>query len=256
MKTVKTLLLSDIHLEFKSGAEDIICPPPDDVELIILAGDIGGNSQDTIEWIANYAKGREVIYVLGNHEYYGNVFPDEVESIKHAASGYPNIHVLENETFIYKDTVFLGCTLWTDFNLFGTPEFSENECRKLADFSHINTDHGLIQPKDIRKAHQQSLAWLTGELKKYQDKNVVVVTHHLPVHQAVSERFYWHPMSPGFASDLSSILKTYKPGLWLCGHTHDLVDVTYEETRILVCPMGYMDENHHPAGYAGLVVEF
>ena len=251
---MKAILMSDIHLEFKQGAENKISSPSDDVELIILAGDIGCNGNDTVEWIDGFAQGREVIYVLGNHEYYNNMFPDEIESVKKAAADYPNIHVLENETFIYKETVFLGCTLWSDFNLFGTRELSEIQCKPLADFSHIKTEKGLIEAKDIRKTHKQSLQWLISELEKYQDKKVVVVTHHLPVHEAVSECYYWNPMSPGFASDLSVVLTAYKPKYWLCGHTHDLVDVTYENTRILACPMGYMHENNYPDGYEGLLV--
>ena len=252
---MKALLMSDIHLEFKEGAKELIHPVPDDVELIILAGDIGCNGNDTIEWIDGFAQGREVIYVLGNHEYYNNMFPDEIESVKKAAADYPNINVLENESFVYKDVVFLCCTLWTDFNLFGTRGISEVQCKPLADFSHIKTGNGLIQAKDIREAHKHSLQWLTGELEKYQDKKIVVATHHLPVHEAVSERYYWNPMSPAFASDLSSVLKTFKPKYWLCGHTHDLVDVTYESTRILAYPMGYMHENNYPDGYEGLLVE-
>lgn len=251
---MKVLLISDIHLEFKAGAENVIKPPSSDVELIILAGDIGGNSADTIEWIANFAQGREVIYVLGNHEYYNNAFPDEIESIKLVAAKFPNIHVLENESFIYKDTVFLGCTLWTDFNLFGNREISEVECKQLADFSFIKTEHGLIQAKDIREAHQQSLLWLTGELEKNQNKKVVVVTHHIPVHEAVSDHYYWNRLTPAFASDLSFVLKTFKPALWLCGHTHDSIDITYESTRVLACPMGYMHENNHADGYTGSVL--
>lgn len=66
---MKIKLLSDLHLELCSysivkGDEDIL----------VLAGDISPSTEKSIELISKYLTNNPkntVIYVLGNHDYYG-----------------------------------------------------------------------------------------------------------------------------------------------------------------------------------------
>jgi predicted phosphodiesterase len=60
---MKVYVLSDLHLEFSD-----FVPPPNDADLVILAGDIHTKCRG-VEW-ANQTFDREVIYVCGNHEFY------------------------------------------------------------------------------------------------------------------------------------------------------------------------------------------
>ena len=57
--------------------------------------------------------------VMGNHEFYGTVMKDELVAAKQRAAQSPNITLLENDTVTFNDIRILGCTLWTDFELFG-----------------------------------------------------------------------------------------------------------------------------------------
>ena len=61
-------ILSDLHLEFEAFQ-------PKDVhaDLIVLAGDIH-TGKNGIKWIFKAFPERPVIYVLGNHEFYGQKF--------------------------------------------------------------------------------------------------------------------------------------------------------------------------------------
>jgi hypothetical protein len=59
-----------------------------------------------------------VIDVLGNHEFYGQRWPEHVENVREQAHGSP-VHVLENDSVIIHGVRFLGATLSTSFRLYG-----------------------------------------------------------------------------------------------------------------------------------------
>ena len=81
---------------------------------------------DKRDWAKENFKGPEVVYVLGNHEYYGKSLPKLTNLIKAAAWG-SNVHVLDDGKFVMDNIIFLGCTLWTDFKLLGERIF----CQRL-----------------------------------------------------------------------------------------------------------------------------
>ncbi len=63
---MKIHILSDLHTEFTDFS-----PPDNDADIVILAGDIGVGLGG-IEWAADKFPKTPVIYVPGNHEYYGH----------------------------------------------------------------------------------------------------------------------------------------------------------------------------------------
>jgi predicted phosphodiesterase len=63
---MKLHILSDLHTEFAD-----FVPPETDADTIILAGDIGVGVEG-VRWAARYYPDRPVIYVPGNHEFYGH----------------------------------------------------------------------------------------------------------------------------------------------------------------------------------------
>lgn len=67
MSIAKALVMSDLHLEH---GNKITVPVIDGVKFLILAGDIGSN-QSHLEFIKDCASKYTVIYILGNHEFYG-----------------------------------------------------------------------------------------------------------------------------------------------------------------------------------------
>ena len=113
--SVRILVLSDLHLEF--GAVEV---PRGTADVVVLAGDIHVG-RDGLAWAKEAFPDQPVVYVLGNHEYYGDVFHRLALELKSLARG-SNVHVLERDAVDIDGVSFLGCTLWTDFALFGTAE--------------------------------------------------------------------------------------------------------------------------------------
>ena len=73
---MKLHILSDLHLEF--GPFE---PPPTDAQVVILAGDIHVRTLG-ITWARKTFPHQEVIYVAGNHEFYGAHWDDLLPELR------------------------------------------------------------------------------------------------------------------------------------------------------------------------------
>ena len=100
---MKLQIYSDLHLEFAR-----FDPAPSDADVVILAGDIDIKSRG-VKWASEVFQ-CSVIYVCGNHEYYGGHIGHTLLKMKDAA--LPHVHVLENEMLILDGTRFLVTTAW------------------------------------------------------------------------------------------------------------------------------------------------
>src|SRR5690606_32821135 len=135
-----------------------------------------------------------VIYVTGNHEFYGGVIEDDMRHARTVAAQY-QVHFLENNEVTIGSTRFLGCTLWTDFALWGTQEMSRFQVRSgMNDFHQIADrramDGGSFMPERFTtshalRRHRESRAWLEAHLARPHDGPTVVVTHHAPHRNSV-----------------------------------------------------------------------
>ena len=66
---MKLLVLSDLHLEFSYFE-----PVATDADVVVIAGDLHKKDRG-LEWLQEHFSDRPVIYVAGNHEYYGAAIP-------------------------------------------------------------------------------------------------------------------------------------------------------------------------------------
>jgi len=96
---MKLLVLSDLHNEFSQFE-----PALSDADVVILAGDIDNKARG-VRW-ANEAFTGIVIYVCGNHEFYGGHIDHTLRKMRDAAR--PHVHVLDNQSFVWKQTRFLS----------------------------------------------------------------------------------------------------------------------------------------------------
>lgn len=243
-------ILSDLHLEFAP-----FVPPKVDADAIVLAGDIhvGRNG---LRWIRETWQDTPVIYVLGNHEFYGQKHPKLVNQLKEAAAG-SNVHILENDLIEIADIAFLGATLWTDFRLDGDPVLAEvAAATNMTDFRRIRVlpTYRRFRPADARRLHAQSLEWLEQRGLDLFEKTTVVVTHHAPSPKSIPLHYRNHPLNPAYTSNLETFIDSMGADLWIHGHIHNASDYQAGSTRVIANPRGYPGDAH--SGFnSSLVIE-
>jgi Icc-related predicted phosphoesterase len=63
------------------------------------------------------------------------------------------------------------------------------------------------------------------------------------------------PSNAAFASDLTAIIKKWKPDYWVHGHVHHFLDYLEDETRIISNARGYFHEREVNCFRPGFVIE-
>ena len=236
-------ILSDLHLSAHG------MPPPElAADVTILAGDIRRPAADAMQWAAGL--GRPVLYVPGNHEFYGGSIPQVRQAMARSAREY-GVQLLDQGTQVIDGVRFVGATLWTDFALFGVDhkEFAMTASAKfMRDFAAIrNADGSVFTPADAAALFAEQHAWLAAVLAEPFAGPTVVITHHAPTPRSVHPRFADSPVSAAFVSDCSALMG--RAVLWIHGHTHDSFDYTANGTRVVCNPRGYcsggVNENPH-----------
>jgi Icc-related predicted phosphoesterase len=237
---MKIHILSDLHIEFES-----FHPPETDADMVVLAGDIHIGKKG-IDWAKATFPSQQVLYVLGNHEYYGRAYPKHINDLKELVAG-TNIHVLENDRLVIDNIVFLGCTLWTDFGLFDAPKIAGyHATQTMTDYRKIrvNPQYRKLRSVDTAVIHSKSLRWLEAEVEncRRNEEKIVVITHHAPSGRSLPEFYRDDILSAAYASHLDDFAAASQSQLWVHGHIHAQQDYLLGKTRIICNPRGYPDE--------------
>ena len=252
---MKIQLLSDLHNEFlREGREHsnrkwLGSIPETDADIIILAGDIDTGIRGA-EWaIAESERlGKNILYVLGNHEFYRHEYYTVKERIAEICEG-TKVHCLDSEIHVQGDVRFLGATLWTDY-------LADTRVSREMAMAHIEqnlVDHRVIQfnsgskdnrfkPENALAIHNHELNWLLQHLQADYQGKTVVITHHGPHPVCQHPAFPVSEMSAAFHSELSELITEYDIDVWAFGHTHANVDEIIGNTRIVSNQAGYPGE--------------
>ncbi len=244
---MKMLVLSDLHLEHL--ALDIV--PPADTDVVVLAGDIDAGSAG-VAWAAESFAGIPVVYVPGNHEFYGCEIGEALAAMREAASG-TNVHLLERDFVVFSGIRFIGATLWTDFRLYCPGNDPEEQMWAMVDAGRCVPDfdgrirersggHELpFSPRLAQRRHDDAVRWIGEELRRPFDGRTVVVTHHAPSEHSVAPFFSGHAATPAFASNVEALVR--QCDLWIHGHTHDSCRYPLNGATVICNPRGYGSEN-------------
>jgi predicted phosphodiesterase len=234
---MKLNILSDLHL-----SQGELALPVNDAQVVILAGDIDRPAQ-AIAWASRL--GKPVLYVPGNHEFYGGSIESSTAQLKQLANG-TRVRVLDDEAQLIGNVRFLGSTLWTDFMLFGPGERRQEAMnaavRFMRDYSRIrlaDRSPDLFTPPDSAALFQRHAEWLARQLEMPHDGPTVVITHHAPSRASIHPRFAGSVVNACFVSDAEYLLDGTRARLWIHGHTHDSFDYTVNGTRVVCNPRGY-----------------
>ena len=213
--------MSDLHFEFhQDGGEEFIKQlDPTGVDILVLAGDIcpvvsHGKKHDKA-FEAFSEKYKNIVYVLGNHEYYGAIFESVRQRLQRTKR--KNVHVLQNESLLVDGVQFYGGTMWFSEPTDPMVELSK---RYLRDFTSIKDAEPNIYKENVD---------FTNKYPLLVKESSVVVTHHLPSSRSTPSRFKHSSLNPFFVFNMEErIAQAPIPQLWIHGHTHDPIDYKLE----------------------------
>lgn len=235
---MKIKILSDLHLEFADFSVST-----DDCDIVILAGDIHIKNKG-LDWALRNIPTKPVLYALGNHEYYGKSYPKHMEALKEESRG-SNVHILENDRVTIDGINFFGCTLWTDFELFGDPRTAGYHCQQImTDYKKIRIlpNYSKLRSLDVAVIHRRSLTWLGEALSERAGQKNIVITHHGPSIQSLPEHKSDDLASAAYVSHLDDFVKKHSPNYWIHGHLHKSSDYQLGACRVICNSRGYPDE--------------
>lgn len=238
---MRLALYSDLHLELSPWE-----PSSLDVDVVILAGDIGSHTSG-IQWAAKaFPRVSEVLYVAGNHEYYDGDL-GLLDKMQNPFWEQLGVRFLERHCLEIAGVRFLGCTLWSDFNLYGEDAANAHMSaarRSINDYRMIRArDRARLDPRDTRKLYQASVNYLDAELSKPFDGKTVVVTHFAPHPRCVAPQHQGSDVSPYFVSDLAWLMEKHQIDVWCYGHTHTNISFVAENAcQVVSNQRGYPNE--------------
>jgi len=255
---MKIHFLSDIHLEHSPWRTDwdlssLAC------DVHVFAGDIGVGLQG-IDFALRL--NRPVIYVFGNHEYYGERPMAELWAAAKAKVAGTSVHLLDNEDVVIGDTRFLGSTLWTDFAVHGEDQQAHMMAyarATVSDYGYILVSRELpavfdrldpvpsfkgtkLTPDGVLARHRAARRFLEEKLATPAPgiTRTVVVTHHAPHPKSLAYGEALSRSDAAYASELGDLVA--RADLWIHGHVHEIKDYRLDTGGQVVCNCrGYRD---------------
>lgn len=239
---MKLLILSDLHLEVWRDQAPLSSALRERPDVVILAGDIDTGTRG-IAWAEAFFSGIPVIYVHGNHEAYGLQLDRLQLALDEASRKTKNVHFLQMGEFRLENVRFLGCTLWTDFRLFGAVQHANSirACGEVMnDYEQIRVGLGgrqKLRPIDTERIHLQHRKWLEERLAESFEGRTVMVTHMAPSIRSVTVKHLDDLVSAAYASRLDELAA--EADIWIHGHMHTSLDYRLGRCRVLSNPLGY-----------------
>jgi len=225
---MKIIPISDLHIDkmHPGTLNEMIQAIPNDIDVLVVAGDVCDSGERILSFFQELCERfKDVIYILGNHEYYHNSIEDLYTTMKELVDTHINLHWLDNSTVTLGGVRFVGSTLWFPFQ-----EANKAYERPMSDFGQI---------PEFRE-------WVYEENRKAQDflqhticSDDVVITHFLPSSRSVAQQYMASPFNRFFVCPMDDLIEKIQPRHWIHGHTHTACFYKVNKTQVTCNPFGY-----------------
>lgn len=240
---LKVFCLSDVHTELAARTVEI-----PDCDLLILAGDIGNvksslSKTNLKNFLASTSHIPHVVYVPGNHEYYGSAINRADDKIRELLPSHVIFLNCDSYQFQHHGKIYIvhGCTLWSNITGIALAAEWMNDYHKIKISSITNGKVGgyiRMSPNYTIALHKKHLTWLTDALATHSEITQIVVTHHVPyIPQEID--YQKEPVASCYYTDLTAVIRKYQPALWCYGHTHKSCTTTIGKTIVHSNQLGY-----------------
>lgn len=233
-------LLSDLHLHGNYPFNYI----EHGEEVCILAGDIS-EGMHGVHWAsAMIPKNIPVLYVPGNHEYYGQDYTLlNAQFLLHNQMGN-HVKVMLNDSITIGGVEFVCSTLWTDFDVYNNqPLHALDWKRGLNDSRWIRVSREPLTAQTVIGWNKEAISYIGDMAHQTRPAEMVrvLVTHYCPEF-SVAPSYRGDRLTPGFATKIPEHIHGAFD-FHFHGHTHS--SMNYElpyGTKVICNPRGYSHE--------------
>lgn len=235
---------SDLHLEVPKNAryfqKEKIIPRAD---ILILAGDTMCWDEDYLRnsfWDELSSSFALVLVIPGNHEFYKGY---DLAFFKENTSGAirHNIHWHYNHSIVIDGVQITLSTLWSHIPF----DIRERILSCGNDFTYIQYEETSITIDKYNDENHICIDYITKELQRNYSKRIVV-SHHAPVLDALSEplRHSWYAQL--YANNLNELIEENAINYWIYGHSHqNIKPFIINDTTFISNPCGYLSKREN-----------
>lgn len=248
-------LISDVHNEFFNESNQYELPviPGESEMILIIAGDFTmlKKARQASGVITDYAsRFKHVLYVPGNHEYYGGRIDDrknheqflEMNPLK-----LDNVHFMRRKSIAIEGIRFIGATLWTDMNnrcpiTEWDLQMKMNDFKAITYFDQLRNNYGKYKVRNWLNEHTKDFLFIRQELEEAQEEQIVVISHHAPSTLSKDDRYLEDRYGVyGYCNNLEDFILSHpKIKYWCHGHVHQKQDYFIGGTNVVCNPHGYI----------------
>lgn len=271
----KIAFISDIHIDTNKVFEvketlNLICKE-NNIDYLIIAGDISSRANQTtafIEWFSRNSN-TKIKFVSGNHDFYNFTMSEGGKTVERYGNDAYDIfeqydEFLDNHPLVLDEYVILGNCGWYNYSYSEYRDILEKDKDELSSherklyknvikqsykgnrwadakyFNWLKNDNEKLSPPEIADIF---LKKLEEQLKKYQDKKIIAISHMVPFYHFVTKKNFdmgWNFFNSYIGDErIGELYKKYGVEMCVFGHTHTKYDEVYEGIRCICSPLGY-----------------
>jgi len=241
-------IISDLHLEWqKKHFYNLPETETDKNTLLILLGDIGMLKYPNtyIPFLINCSKQFEqVLYIPGNHEYYGSDIKTAIQFGKNEILKTDLFNVFFGDNFIHKynGIKFICSTLWT--NMDNNNPFVILKAHQHSDFSKIKFDNRNLNPQDYIDLHEKAIKFIIDSISI--TEKTILITHYGVSFKSIHDAYIKDDLNALFVSELESLIKIGNFWKVFHGHNHYSINYKINDTQVICNPYGYAHLTPNP----------
>lgn len=201
----------------------------EEADVIVFAGDLCD-----VDFKLNTNK--PILFVPGNHDYYGYDFNLRQQYLKQSTNVIPLIRT----SYLLENVAFIGCTLWTDMKVANNIEVSKIMAPKtINDFTQIKN----WSVDKMLDENEKDFKFIVNEVERLKSEGykVVVITHHPPSRKSLDDRYPYN--NEFFVSEYDQYVLYSKIDLWIHGHIHINSNYILGDTQVFCNPAGIRYSN-------------
>jgi putative phosphoesterase len=251
---LKIGILSDIHIDINKNERDMVTPAICNVirekslDILLIAGDVASDYKLVLAALKRIENEGAIpcLYVPGNHDVWTENYPKKTSwQIYDLLKSYSN-NLSNGPYIIDKNWVVIGDLGWYDFS-FGDSKYNFEDFSKMKYEERVWQDSiKAVWDRSTLDMHKYFLEKLENQLNQYSDKNVILVTHVLPIKdftvQAPSPMWEYMNAFLGSKQYGELILRHQNIKYAVSGHVHYRKQLKIKNTEFLCNCLGYSSE--------------